>query len=105
PRHTLIQAELAQAIRDAYAGAFERYAKHAPAADEKTRSFVKRLLAHAEKHGPVVQIRFVEHLPDGHDLADIAVKNSMYFAGTRSLPSQYFDDEDVAAREKKAGEA
>lgn len=103
PRHQLIAAELAVAVRDAYQQAFEKYKKLAPAADERTLSFVKRLLEYAEKKGPLVQIRFVERTPQSHDLADIAVKNSMYFAGTKSLPSQYFDEAHTKAREVIAG--
>ena len=103
PRHTLIATELQSAISGEYAGAYERYLARSPAADEKTRAFVKNLLAWAEKHGPTVEIRYVQRVPASHDLADIAVKHSMYFTGTKSLPSQYFQDEQAKARELTAG--
>jgi hypothetical protein len=104
PRHALIETELAAAIRDAYERAYGAYRQRAPAADQNTSSFVKRLLAHAEKNGPRVQIRFVERTQQSHELADIAVRQSMYFAGTISTPSQYFDEARVIARERKAGQ-
>jgi hypothetical protein len=104
PRHALIQTELAGAIRDAYTRAYDSYRQRWPATDAKTASFVKRLLAFAEKHGSEVQVRFVERTPPAHELADVAVRQSTYFVGTISTPSQYFDDAHVLAREKKAGQ-
>jgi hypothetical protein len=103
PRHALIQTELTAAIRDAYQRAYESYRRSAPATDEKTAGFVKRLLAYAEKNGPEVQLRFVERTPQRHELADIAVRQSTYFAGTISTPSQYFDEAHLRDRELKAG--
>jgi hypothetical protein len=104
PRHALIQTELSAAIRDAYQHAYRAYLKQAPAADEKTASFVKRLLAYAEKNGPKVQIVYVDRLPQTYELADLSVRQSTYFAGTISTPSQYFDEAHVRAREVRAGQ-
>lgn len=103
PRHTLIAPELGAAIRAQYSNAFASYRRQAPAASESTLAFVQRLLAHAEKHGPTVQLRYLRRAPTAHELADIAVRHSLYFTGTVSIPSQYFDDEDAKQREQIAG--
>jgi hypothetical protein len=62
-------------------------------------TFFHRLVAHTEKHGPKVEIRFRSRLGKSHNTADTHVRLSAYFSGNASLPSRHFGPEQMRQRE------
>ena len=85
-----VDAEVAAARHHIYQTAFDRYAATAP--DKAAASFVQRLLAWSEAHGPKVEMRFRGRRSRSMDKADRSAGQSRQFKGVISLPSRYFDD-------------
>jgi hypothetical protein len=105
PRHDAVLAELAAARHAVY----ERAAEHAVGLTQQRdgkrndpADFVRRLVSYAEKSGPKVEVRFRSQLNKAAKRADGQVRESTYFAGKVSLPSQYFDGPHMQQREKLA---
>lgn len=105
PKHAPVAAELAQARHAVYQAAAEHAASRAvssgPRASDPS-AFFRRLVQHAEKHGPKVELRFRAQLGRSHNTADAHVRKSAYFAGNATLPSRYFNDEQMRQREAMA---
>jgi hypothetical protein len=106
PRHEPVAKELAAARHQVYRTAADR-AKELAIATGARRSdpaaFLERLVAYAEKHGPKVEVRFRCVLGKSYKAADNNVRSGSFFAGNSSLPSRYFVESDVRAREALAG--
>ncbi len=103
-RRDLVEGELAVAIHDVYVAALERYKKEARQGDEELVPFVKRLLAHAERNGPRVEVRFRRALRPTVASIDDIIKKNPYYRGAEYMPSRYFTPERAAARETLAFE-
>jgi hypothetical protein len=102
----LIQAEIAAARRDVFAIALANFQKSASTKVPELVPFVQALLTYAEKHGPVVELRFSHSFPqDPEKLDQIVSKSKKYYMGRKSLPTQYFLGDSARAREKKMLEA
>lgn len=91
PHADLVKVEIHRAILADYQSELSRYEKHASGANAAGRRCVRSLLHYASEHGPSVEVRYVAHASD-FSMADLAVKQSPYFPGTKAIPSQYFDD-------------
>lgn len=106
PRHEPVAKELAEARHHVYRLATDR-AKQLVIATGARHSdpaaFLERLVAHAEKHGPRAEIRFRSVLGKSHKAADNNVRSGSYFAGNASLPSRFFGESEMHAREALAG--
>jgi hypothetical protein len=106
PRHEPVAKELAQARHHVYRAAAD-HAKELTIATGARRSdpaaFLERLVSYAEKHGPKVEIRFRSLLGKSHKAADKNVRSGSFFAGNASLPSRYFGESEMHAREALAG--
>ncbi|MBN2193880.1 MAG: hypothetical protein JW751_13780 [Polyangiaceae bacterium] len=101
-RRDLVEGELAVALHDVYLEALERFKKQAPAGDDELVPFVKRLLSHAEKNGPRVEVRFRRALRPTVAATDDIIKKNPYYRGSSYLPSRYFTPERAAPRETAA---
>ena len=99
-RGDLIELELEDALHDVYVQAFKRYAKQAPQGRKEITEFFRKLLAHVEKHGPRVEIRFRRELRNSVEIADKRVMKSQYYGGVKDIPSRYFDGAHAARRER-----
>jgi hypothetical protein len=101
--HDLIKNELLVARREvfdrAYASFIERYEVEADVA-----KLVRAMVTFAEQNGPAVAVRFLRKEPVSAKSADNAVRKSAYYAGTASLPSQYFEGEYARSRESETGQ-
>jgi hypothetical protein len=105
PAHAPVAAELAEARHQVFRAAYEQASRRLVANDTRQSdpaAFFERLVAHAEEHGPRVEIRFRSQLGKSHNTADTMVRLSAYFGGNSSLPSRYFDDEQMRQREDLA---
>jgi hypothetical protein len=105
PRHDAVAEELAAARHAVYDRAAERAVSLTIERDGKRSDpsdFVRRLVSYAEKSGPKVVVRFRSQLNKTAKRADTQVRESTYFAGKVSLPSQYFDGSHMQEREKLA---
>lgn len=106
PQHEPVSQELAEARHQVYRMAAAR-AKERSIATGVRRSdpaaFLERLVAHAEKHGPRVEVRFRSVLGKSYKQADNQVRSGSYFAGNASLPSRHFREAETRAREALAG--
>lgn len=102
PRHDAIAQELAEARHAVYERAAERAASLTVERGRRNdpADFVRRLVAFAEKNGPRVELRFRSRLNKTTKRADTQVRESSYFAGKVSVPSQYFDGPHMREREK-----
>ncbi len=102
--HEIIKNELRVARREvfdkAYAGFLERFS-----VEPDIAKLFRAMVTFAEQNGPQVEVRFRRKEPVSAKSADNAIRRSAYYAGTASLPSQYFEGEYAAAREKETGEA
>lgn len=102
PRHEAVAQELGAARHAVYERAaaraasltIERGRRNDPA------DFVRRLVDYVEKNGPRVELRFRSQLNKTTKRADTQVRESSYFSGQVSVPSQYFDEQHMRAREK-----
>jgi hypothetical protein len=63
-------------------------------------SFFERLVGFLKEHGPEVSVRIVRRTPESTAAADAQVKQSAYYMGKQSIPSQYFVGDYAEAREK-----
>lgn len=106
PRHEPVSEELAEARHQVYRSAAAR-AKELSIATGARRSdpaaFWERLVAHAEQHGPRVEVRFRSILGKSAKQADTQVRSGSYFSGNSSLPSRHFRESEMHAREALAG--
>lgn len=103
-RRDLVEGELAVALHDVYLAALERYKKEARQDDAELVPFVKRLLTHAERNGPRVEVRFRRALRPTVAAIDEIIKKNPYYPGPDFLPSRYFTPEYAAVRETLAFE-
>jgi hypothetical protein len=104
PGYAVVEADLAEARRDVFNRAFKEFeAAYEPAAD--AQAFLKALVAHAEQHGPTVEIRFRRESPASIERADSAIRRSAYFTGSKAIPSQYFTGALANERESNAATA
>lgn len=102
----LIQAEITAARREVFALALANFQKSASTKAPELVPFVQALLTYAEKHGPVVELRFHHSFPQDPEKQDqIVSKSKKYYMGRKSLPTQYFLGDVARAREKKMLEA
>jgi hypothetical protein len=101
-RYDVIRAELEEAKRSVFADALNKFRQRSP--DAALESFFERLLEYARTRGPTVHVQFVRQIPDSHQIVDMVVRKSNYFRGTESIPSQYFDEQHEAPRQKDAGD-
>ncbi len=107
PRHRPVAAELTAARHAVYATAAAKAARQLRSRKSGKNDpsvFAGKLVEHAERHGPEVQIRFRGLLGKSVKNADSYVQRSAYFQGTRTLPSRFFGAKEMASREQLAGE-
>jgi hypothetical protein len=106
PRHEPVAKELAEARHQVYRVAADR-AKQLVIATGARHSdpaaFLERLVAYAERHGPKAMVRFRSVLGKSYKAADNNVRSGSYFAGNASLPSRFFGQPEMQARERLAG--
>lgn len=100
PNHDLIQAELDQAIHDAYRSALKNFLAHAQPENRELEPFMRRLISHAEKHGPKVLVRVNRREAEPLEDADARIKGSPYFT-PESKPSRYLGAEQDRPREER----
>lgn len=99
-KHThLIRKELAEARGKMFDTVFKEFEK---IADPGALEFFDVLLGYVEAHGPRVEVRFRRFLPELSVAIETAIRASAYFGGNKSLPRQYFDEENARRREEKA---
>lgn len=104
PEAHLIANEIAAARHAVYERAYQEFLGKAAESPDVVE-FSGRLLAFAEKHGPRVQIRFLQEFPQDKEILDGIVKKAeKYFLGNRSLPVQYFVGEPARRRETLLGQ-
>ena len=103
--HELVAADVDAALHAMYAAGLARYQADASPRRPDPASWVSRLLDYAERHGPRVEIRFARKLNPSVAAADQRVMKSPYAQSPASPPSQYFDGDPAAERERRAGEA
>ncbi len=97
----LIEPELEDAFHEVYAKALARYERQAPEERKEVVPFFRKLIAHVEKHGPRVEIRFRRELRGSVEIADKRVRKSQYYGGAKDIPSRYFDAEHATRREER----
>ena len=106
PEHG-VDLKLREAIHAVYVRELDTYKKHAPPPnkdkDRNTVSFVERLFAWAEKHGPKMEVRFRHRKSESLGRADQYVAKTPSFAGEVSYPSRYFDEKHALKREGPLG--
>jgi hypothetical protein len=105
PDHAPVAAELAAARHEIFRTAAEQATRLLVANDARQSNpatFFEHLVAYAEQHGPKVELRFRSHLGKSQRAADASVRLSNYFAGNASLPSRYFEAEQMRRREALA---
>jgi hypothetical protein len=102
PRHDAVAPELAAARHAVYERAAERAASLTIERGRRNdpADFMRRLVAFVEQKGPRVELRFRSRLNKTTKRADTLVRESSYFAGKVSVPSQYFDGQHMREREK-----
>jgi len=101
----LIEAEYRKAVDNVYARALSDFEKKAAPDNPDVKPFFKRLLAFSQKYGPRVEVRFRRQPTKGAEEMDKTVRSNPYYLGVQSLPSQYFEDNALRAREEKTGQA
>jgi hypothetical protein len=105
PRHEPIAKELAEARHNVFQAAAQK-AKQQAISNGTRRSdpatFIERLVAYAEKHGPKVEVRFRSTLGRSYKAADKNVRSGSYFAGNATLPSRFFGEQEMRPREALA---
>jgi hypothetical protein len=106
PRHEPVAKELAEARHQVYRVAADRAKQLVIATGARhgdPAAFLERLVAYAEKHGAKAMIRFRSVLGKSYKAADNNVRSGSYFAGNASLPSRFFGQPEMQAREALAG--
>lgn len=104
PENRMVEPEVAAARHAVYDAAYADF-KKAYAPTEEVQGLFRAMIAFSEKHGPEVQLRFRRQLSSSAKVTDNALRRSAYFAGSSSLPSQYFEAEHAKPREDAAAEA
>lgn len=102
PEHG-VGPELAVAIHAVYTRELEGYKKRFPKADRNAQSFVERLFAWGEKHGPRVDVRFRRKPSSSLERADQWILKAPGFMGVVTYPSRFFDDKHATPREAALG--
>ncbi len=102
PEHG-IEPELREAIHAVYLRGLDAYKKSAPGKDKNAVSFVERLFAWSEKHGPKVEVRFKRKKSESLGRADQYVAKTPSFMGEVSYPSLKFDEKRSTKRETVLG--
>jgi hypothetical protein len=105
PHHEPVADELSAARHAVYETAARRAIGLAVGREGRRNDpadFFRRLVNYAEQNGTKVEVRFRSQLNKNAKRADKQVRESSYFAGKVSLPSQYFDGEHMREREKLA---
>ena len=102
PEHG-VEPELREAIHAVYARELDGYKKRAPGKDKNVVSFVERLFAWSEKHGPKVEVRFRRKKSESISRADQYVAKTPSFMGEVSYPSLKFDEKHSTKRETVLG--
>lgn len=93
--------ELAHA-RFAYLSAvLERFQKEFKPSTELWQ-LARRLIVHADKHGPKVEIRFSQRESRSLEKNENQLQASAYYGGEKTLPSKYLLGEDVRRAERNA---
>lgn len=98
PRASLVEPERASAQKALFRAALIRFQTESLGSPE-LNAFFERLLAYAEQHGPKVAIRFRRRVPATAILIETQLQKSLYFGGSKALPTQYFDAKHAEARE------
>lgn len=104
PEHRVVEPEVVAARRAVYEAALAEFKKAHPVSDE-VQDLMRSMVSYSEKHGPDVEIRFRRQLSSSAKVTDNALRRSAYYAGTSSLPSQYFEAEHAKPREEAAAAA
>ena len=102
PEHG-VEPELREAIHAVYSRELDAYKKRAPGKDKNVVSFVERLFAWSEKHGPKVEVRFKRKKSESLGRADQYVAKTPSFMGEVSYPSLKFDEKRSTKRETVLG--
>lgn len=103
PEHELVAVELNAAMDEVFNQAFARFQKTVQ--QDNLLAFVKRLLNFVRQHGSKIVVRFKPMVQQSLERADAQVKESKYFTGPESLPSQYFDAAHARALQEKTAQA
>jgi len=98
PEHG-VEPELREAIHAVYMRELDAYKKRAPGKEKNVVSFVERLFAWSEKHGPKVEVRFRRKKSESIGRADQYVAKTPSFMGEVSYPSLKFDEKHSTKRE------
>jgi hypothetical protein len=98
-----IQPELSAAIHAVFMRELDAYKKKAPNKDKNATAFVERLFAHAEKHGPKVEVRFQRKPGASLERADQFILKTPTFMGVVTYPSRFFDEKHAVSREAALG--
>ncbi|MBX3222013.1 MAG: hypothetical protein KF795_15960 [Labilithrix sp.] len=104
PEHG-VEPELGAAIHAVYSRELEAYKKKAPKKDAAATAFIERLFAHAEKHGPKVEVRFKRKAATSMERADQFILKTPTFMGVVTYPSRFFDDKHATVREAALGKS
>ncbi len=103
--HTLIAGEIAAARHAVFEKALQAFKQQASPKNAELVPFVTRLVQYTEKHGPVVDVRWSHQFKqEAEEVDKIVMKSRKYYAGQKSLPSQYFLGDHARRREKELGE-
>ncbi len=98
PRHGL-EADVKKALHQVYVVALEKYKTQFAPKDPEAVRFMELLMGHVEQKGPTVLLRFKRKSSRTLEKADSLVSKNQYFMGTQSLPSRYFNEARMSARE------
>jgi hypothetical protein len=99
PHQKLVARELELKKSELYHRAARSFASAANPQTPGLVGFFGRLLFHAQKHGPKVEIRFRRRAAESSERAEAQLQKSAYYLGPESLPSRYFRPEAWEPRE------
>lgn len=93
--------ELAHARFAYLSGVLERFQKELKPSTELWQ-LARRLIVHADKHGPKVAIRFSQRESRSLEKNENTLQASAYYGGEKTLPSKYLQGEEVRKAERAA---
>jgi hypothetical protein len=100
-----VDAEIRAARHAVYARALAAWRQKNAQVDAATAAFMERLLAQAEKVGPVCDVRFRYLGSKSMDDMDKRVMKHAYYPGSDALPSHYLTAEAMRSREDRVTQA